>query len=86
LEFANQFAQHVDAALQKINCEYQEKRGTGRLAELTAQVLPDGTWAKFTRRRQQGLGGSLEQYKHPCLAPDLKFTEEILLLGSSDDA
>jgi hypothetical protein len=68
----------VDAELQRLNCEYGEKRGTGRLAEMQAQPLPEGTWRRFARSRQSRLGGSVEQYKHPCLSPDLKFSEMLL--------
>lgn len=73
-----QFVQRVDARLQEINCEYRDKRQTGRLAGMTFLPLPDGTWGQFTRYRQQSLGGSLEQYKHPCLIPDLKFGEQFV--------
>jgi hypothetical protein len=73
-----QFVARVDARLQEINCEYRDKRQTGRLARMTFLPLPDGAWRQFTRQRQQSLGGSLEQYKHPCLVPDLKFGEQFL--------
>jgi hypothetical protein len=73
-----QFVARVDARLQEINCEYRDKRQTGRLARMTFLSLPDGAWRQFTRQRQQSLGGSLEQYKHPCLVPDLKFGEQFL--------
>lgn len=61
----------IDAAIRHLNCEYDEKRGTGRLDPLEGLPLPEGTWAKFASSRQQGLGGSAEQYKHPCLLPTL---------------
>jgi GH3 auxin-responsive promoter len=72
------FLKRVDARLQEINCEYRDKRQTGRLAEMGFLPLPEGTWRQFTRYRQQSLGGSLEQYKHPCLVPDVKFGEQFL--------
>jgi hypothetical protein len=68
----------ADAALQVHNCEYGEKRTTGRLSPLTPVLLPPGTWHRFTRSRQTRLGGSIEQYKHPCLSPDLKFVDTLL--------
>lgn len=68
----------VDQQLQKINCEYKEKRQTRRLDRMKIMPIPDGTWKSFVRGRQQGLGGSLEQYKHPCLAPDLEFSTNLL--------
>jgi hypothetical protein len=73
-----QLAHAVDAELGQLNCEYGEKRGTGRLAAVQVQSLPDGTWQRFARSRQSRLGGSIEQYKHPCLSPDLKFSETLL--------
>lgn len=73
-----QLAAAVDAELSQLNCEYGEKRGTGRLAPLQIQALPEGTWKRFVRHRQSRLGGSVEQYKHPCLSPDLQFSQNLL--------
>ncbi len=75
---ARQLVTAVDQSLGDLNCEYAEKRSTGRLGELTAQALPEGTWRRFQRSRQTRLGGSVEQYKHPCLSPDLQFSETLL--------
>ncbi len=69
--------QHIDAALQSQNCEYQEKRQSGRLAPLEWCTLTAGTWRRFTRHRQSRFGASVEQYKHPCLVPDLQFSERL---------
>lgn len=74
----NQLAAAVDAELGRHNCEYGEKRGTGRLAPLQLQPLPEGTWKRFVRHRQSRLGGSVEQYKHPCLSPDLNFSDTLI--------
>ncbi len=68
----------VDDRLQKLNCEYRDKRQSHRLGEMCWYALPQGTWQKFARKRQQGLGGSLEQYKHPCLVPDMNFSRQLL--------
>ena len=76
-DMAVRLAEAIDGRLQKINCEYGEKRQTGRLAPLKPHLLPSGTWQRFTHSRQSQLGGSIEQYKHPCLSPDLKFVENI---------
>jgi hypothetical protein len=73
-----QLAHAIDAELGQLNCEYGEKRNTGRLAPLQLQPLPEGTWHRFARSRQTRLGGSVEQYKHPCLSPDLKFSDTLL--------
>ena len=72
-----QLIEHIDAALQSLNCEYEEKRKTGRLAPLEWRALPAGTWRQFAGRRQSRFGGSAEQYKHPCLVPDLQFSERL---------
>ncbi|MFQ5730873.1 MAG: GH3 auxin-responsive promoter family protein [Planctomycetaceae bacterium] len=75
---AEEFVRLVDAGLQQINCEYRDKRRTGRLEAMSFLPLPEGTWQAFTTRRQRTLGGSLEQYKHPCLVPDMTFSERLV--------
>jgi len=75
---AERLVNDIDRQLQHLNREYREKRQTGRLAGIVWSPLPTGTWSKFTRRRQQKLGGSFEQYKHPCLAPDLEFGDDLI--------
>jgi hypothetical protein len=75
---ARQLVTAVDQSLRDLNCEYAEKRATGRLGELVAQPLPEGTWRRYQLSRQSRLGGSVEQYKHPCLSPDLQFSETLL--------
>lgn len=61
----------TDRNLQELNCEYREKRTTGRLADLRLVPLRDGSWLRFAKQRQTRSGGSFEQYKHPCLVPDV---------------
>ncbi|MGD9856536.1 MAG: GH3 auxin-responsive promoter family protein, partial [Planctomycetaceae bacterium] len=68
----------VDLELQQLNSEYAEKRTTGRLGDMSPAPLPDGTWAAMIHRRQAQPGGSVEQYKHPCLKPDLDFAANLL--------
>ncbi|TWU13644.1 GH3 auxin-responsive promoter [Symmachiella macrocystis] len=68
----------TDQYLKTLNPEYDEKRNTGRLGPMTMQLLPKGTWEKFCLKRQSRLGGSLEQYKHPCLVPQLEFYQEFM--------
>ncbi len=72
-------ALQVDNQLKSINCEYRDKRASGRLAPIEFVPLPAGTWSGFAQRRRQKSGGSLEQYKHPCLVPDLEFSSQLLL-------
>jgi hypothetical protein len=72
-------AQKVDERLKSLNCEYKEKRATGRLAPMKWMPLPDGTWTVFSKNRRKNSGGSLEQYKHPCLVPDLEFGSKLFI-------
>jgi len=76
--FADRLAAAADLALQRHNREYGDKRQTGRLKALTPVLLPEGTWQRFASQRQARLGGSVEQYKHPCLTPDLQFAPNLL--------
>ena len=69
----NRFAVVVDVQLACRNLEYREKRESGRLAPVRVQGLPAQQWDAFTKTRQSRSGGSLEQYKHPCLLPDPEF-------------
>lgn len=73
-----QLVSETDARLQKINPEYGDKRKTGRLGPMNLELLPQGTWEKFCRKRQSKVGGSIEQYKHPCLVPQLDFLSEFM--------
>ncbi len=76
-EAGERLAQAVDTRLQDLNCEYHEKRATGRLAAVQIARLRDGSWRKFAEQRQSRLGGSIEQYKHPCLLPALETFDRI---------
>jgi hypothetical protein len=69
----NRLAHAVDLELARQNDEYREKRASGRLAEVRVRELPASAWRQFTQTRQQRSGGSVEQYKHPCLLPDPRF-------------
>lgn len=75
---ANTLARKVDARLKRLNMEYDEKRASGRLGMLAVCEIPRGTWHRFALRRRNTLGGTMEQYKHPCLVPDLDFREQLL--------
>jgi hypothetical protein len=70
----NRLSVTADENLKQLNCEYHDKRLSGRLAPLECHALPAGTWQRFTRHRQSRSGGSVEQYKHPCLVPALEFS------------
>lgn len=70
---ADQLAAVVDQRLIESNVEYCEKRDSGRLQQIRVEWLPAEQWESFTLSRQSRSGGSLEQYKHPCLLPDPEF-------------
>lgn len=63
----------VDRQLGQVNCEYRDKRSSGRLSPVEAVALPAEQWEQFERARLQNSGGTAEQYKHPCLMPDSTF-------------
>ena len=67
----------LDALLKEVNIEYASKRDSLRLGPVRIQMLSDGTWQEWDRQRLQRSGGTLEQYKHPCLIGDPKFRESI---------
>ena len=71
-------ADAVDARLQALNVEYGDKRRTGRLAPLEHVAIPTGSWIRFQRQRLSKVGSSAEQYKHPCLVPDLEFLDKFV--------
>lgn len=64
-------AAEADAQLQRANLEYENRRATLRLGPIRICRLPQGSWADFQRRRLAKSGGTVEQYKQPCLLPDL---------------
>ncbi len=66
----------LDARLRELNVEYASKRESGRLGPIHLQPVPTGFWARWDRERLLRNGGAAEQYKHPCLIPDLSFAEE----------
>ncbi|MFO0961116.1 MAG: GH3 auxin-responsive promoter family protein [Isosphaeraceae bacterium] len=72
LEAADRLATAIDGQLQAINCEYENKRSTQRLGPVRIRLMPGGAWADFQRRRLAKSGGTVEQYKQPCLLPDLE--------------
>jgi hypothetical protein len=71
------FEELLDRRLGEQNCEYREKRDTGRLAPLRVLPLRSGSWTEFARQRRAKIGGSVEQYKHPCLLPRLEVAEKM---------
>jgi hypothetical protein len=67
----------LERRLGEVNVEYAAKRESRRLGAVRVLLLPAGAWAEWDRRRLAHTGGSLEQYKHPCLIADPKFRESM---------
>jgi hypothetical protein len=67
----------LDRRLQEVNIEYASKRESLRLGPIRLQVLANRTWQQWDRQRLQKTGGTLEQYKHPCLIADPNFRDTI---------
>jgi hypothetical protein len=68
---AERLAAAVDDRLARINLEYENKRSTLRLGPIRIRRLRNGSWTDFQRRRLASTGGTVEQYKQPCLMADL---------------
>jgi GH3 auxin-responsive promoter len=66
-------AARLDARLRETNVEYAAKRDSLRLGALRLETVGNGFWAQWDRERLQRNGGTMEQYKHPCLINDLQF-------------
>ncbi len=76
----------LEDQLKRVNIEYASKRETRRLGALRLALIPDHTWQEWDRQRLARSGGTLEQYKHPCLVSDPNFrstltVEEVLQLA-----
>jgi hypothetical protein len=67
----------LEQRLCEMNSEYACKRETLRLKPVRLELLPTGTWAQWDRQRLARNGGTLEQYKHPCLVADPNFRDTL---------
>lgn len=76
-DVANRLASLLETKLRKINIEYDSKRESLRLGPIKPFILKPGTWQTWDRERLKKTGGTLEQYKHPCLINDLEFKSRI---------
>jgi GH3 auxin-responsive promoter len=76
-DLALRLAEGLDRRLRKINMEYDAKRESLRLGSIRVQLLGDRAWQQWDRQHLQHTGGTLEQYKHPCLIGDLTFRDTI---------
>ena len=82
-----ELSRRIDEVLVELNCEYAHKLKTGRLRSISIREIAPGTWTAFRRWRIDRQGGSIEQYKHPCLVSDLQFIDKLhnLSLDASAD-
>jgi GH3 auxin-responsive promoter len=70
-------AERLDARLREVNVEYAAKRESLRLGAVRLEPAPTGFWARWDRERLARTGGTLEQYKHPCLINDPDFRSRL---------
>ncbi len=70
----------LEEMLRERNIEYAAKRDTLRLGAVRLHLLPQGAWHEWDRNRLQRTGGTLEQYKHPCLIADPQFRRSVAVL------
>jgi hypothetical protein len=68
-------AEALDRRLEEANMEYAGKRQSQRLGPVRLELLPAGEWQRWDRQRLERSGGTPEQYKHPCLIPDVRLRE-----------
>jgi hypothetical protein len=69
--------QKLERRLREVNVEYASKRDSRRLGPVRLQLLPTHAWQQWDRQRLARTGGTLEQYKHPCLIPDPTFRDSM---------
>jgi hypothetical protein len=67
----------LDARLRQANIEYDAKRSSRRLGPVRTEVVPPGFWAQWDGEQLRRTGGTLEQYKHPCLIADPNFSSRV---------
>ncbi|MFF8842748.1 GH3 auxin-responsive promoter family protein [Streptomyces sp. NPDC015127] len=73
---SDRFCAHVDAELGRVNTEYADKRGSGRLRPLRARVVLPGTFRRLAERRV-ARGASATQVKHRWLNADASLLQEL---------
>lgn len=69
----------LEQRLAHINIEYASKRESHRLGPMRLFLLPERSWQQWDRQRLVRTGGTLEQYKHPCLIADPKFRDSVTI-------
>jgi hypothetical protein len=68
---AGRIAHRLDAALRRLNVEYDSKRSSGRLGEIQAICLPPGSFSRQEAQRVAARHGRAEQYKHKYLLAEV---------------
>lgn len=76
-EAGQRLAEALDQRLMRLNVEYAGKRESLRLGAVRLEVMPPGAWQDWDRTRLARCGGTLEQYKHPCLISDPAFHKSV---------
>jgi hypothetical protein len=79
-------AEKLDDRLGQLNIEYASKRASARLGGVRLELLPSGAWQEWDRKRLARTGGTLEQYKHPCLIPDTGLRDSLPIERSESHA
>jgi hypothetical protein len=85
-DLAERLAAELDHQLQRLNCEYENKRSTLRLGPIRTRLLPAGSWIDFQKRRLARSGGTVEQYKQPCLLPNLDALASFPIMSPADES
>ena len=83
---AAKLAAEVDSALRHLNAEYDYKRQSLRLGPVRVRLVPNGTWQRLRDQKLAERGGTLEQYKHPCIAATLEFAQHIHTVAEIEPA
>ena len=78
---AERLAVEVEARLRVENLEYDNKRETQRLGPIRPFRISAGSWLEFRDRRLLRSGGTVEQYKQPCLLSDLEAIDSFRPVG-----
>ena len=71
--------QALEKRLAGINSEYAAKRESQRLGPMRLFLLAPQAWQQWDRQRLVRSGGTLEQYKHPCLIADPQFRDSVTI-------
>ncbi len=70
-------ARQVDVRLSEMNVEYEDRLQSKRLQSVSIGCVPAGTWTALRKKRLAKPGASSEQYKHPFLASDPAFIDQL---------